>query len=344
MTSKIQNTLSPAYPDVQESARPSIGATIAMAISEHLSTISQTLHLAAESLSRKVSIVLPEVVSLRHRIENRDVNNALLTELALRGAQNLEAYLQVIAQQAVYESYPDGHVLLASDLFISPQYHVKKTIAYPEGIKILVLVASDENEPPLMAIQGTDPTNIRNLLDNLYTAIGGENTERHSVELADELEALAIEHGRIHIMGHSYGAAVAQHLTSKHPHLICRCSRYNGPGVGDEAVHSYMRNVQQLPEGYTKPQIASYRHAKDLVSLLGGAHLPADPGCDYTAGTVHDKISHVEAHAFNTLSAGLPHANDNVSHTHYSGVSSYLEESRNTLGKKASSVLKHFSR
>lgn len=285
---------------------------------------------AGKFLSMIHSMAITEFTTMMHR-RDKDVSNFLLTRLALQNAPNKEAYLQVLAQQAVYNKHHDGHLFTTSNLFASPQYELKKTISYPEGIKMMFLAPDNPKEVPLILVQGTDFSNIHNVIDDLHENAGTLNLMRYKKEIVTEIELLEKNHGRIHILGHSYGGAIAQQLTSEYPSLICRCSSYNSLGVGKAIVEKFKSNVALLPPGCSKPEIVSYRHAKDLPSLVGKSHLPTDPNRRYTAGTVDDKISHTEAHALNTLSTEMPHVTDDHPPALYTEVASFMETCRTEL-------------
>ncbi len=299
-------------------------------ISSFINTVTDVVTGAVTDIA---SFIQSEATTIQHR-QRSDVPKSLVAELGLRGAPNREAYFQALAQNVSWVDYANGTLLAASDTPGIPRYRVQKTLQYPEGLKAMIVTSDTPGEAPLMIIRGTVVNNVHNVIDDLHYNIGTLNMDRHGRELARELELLAAEHGRVHVLGHSYGGAIAQHLTSRHPQLISRCSSYNAPGVGDNIVDTYFRNVARLPEGYPLPEIVSVRHAKDVVSLLGGEHLPESPGRAYTGGSVDDGISYIDAHSYNTLSTGAPHSTtDYRSHDYLRPVASSAERLREGVSR-----------
>ena len=250
------------------------------------------------------TILGQEYETLRGRFKKQELSSKLLCELALKSAPNKEAYYQILVQDAAYLDWSDGTILMPSEHFVNPLYQIKKTIEFPHGIKALIITSEDSNEPPIIAFRGTNARNIHNLMDDLNTHIGELNCTEHERELENELETLAIEHGRVHIIGHSYGGAVAQRLTARFPQYIARSTYHNAPSVGESVVQEYRHNTAQITPFMDEPLVVSFRHAKDPVSLLGGSSLPTAPHCNFTTGTSQDRISHIDSHSFNTLSTG----------------------------------------
>jgi pimeloyl-ACP methyl ester carboxylesterase len=259
----------------------------------------------AQTARKYVAFVAHEAPTLLERLQRSEGASKEVVQKLLELAPTEEAYFQILAQNASYKKWEKNDVLNPSLQYAGTAFRVHETFHFPHGISGAVLVAA--GKPPIIALRGTDPTNYRNLLDDLHENIGTFNCTHYEKELLELLQRTMQEHGRIHIMGHSYGGTVAARLTASYPHLVTRCTTYNAPGVGDAVVKQYRENVQKLPENVAAPTISSYRHAKDIVSLLGGAHLPASPGCELTAGTAHDQTPLVEAHSLNSLSGGVQH-------------------------------------
>jgi pimeloyl-ACP methyl ester carboxylesterase len=202
-------------------------------------------------------------------------------------------------------------------------------------------VASDDaNETPLLIFRGTDPTNIHNLADDLHQHIGEMNCTRYARELEALVEESTLRYGRLHIMGHSYGGTIAQRLTAKFPHFIKRCTYHNAPACGHNVIQEYFRNIIQLPNNLPAPEVWSYRHAKDVASLLGGSPLPTDIGKNFTTGLVADTISSVDAHSFNSLSTGALLFPDMQAHPTVVEIAKQIEKMR----KEASKVLPVYTR
>jgi pimeloyl-ACP methyl ester carboxylesterase len=260
------------------------------------------LYCAYNEVKSLAQIIQSEGPELRKKITKIDEKTEdARVSLALRSAPNKEAYLQILAQDGVYRNWKSGSSLPRSTHFDCPQFQVKRVLEFPEGLKVMSIVSDNE---ALFIVRGTDPSNIHNVADDLAKAIAKLNSKKYAKELEDHLVELNAEYGRVHILGHSYGGAVSQRLTSKHPELIIRCTSYNSPGVGEKVAKLFQTKIAQLPRALEKPHIRSYRHAKDIVSLLGGAQLPTDKA--YTLGTTQDTISRLGAHYINTLSTTAP--------------------------------------
>lgn len=285
-------------------------------------------------VSKYYSDVKKEISSVIAKSKERVADSKLFTKLALTTAPNKEAYLQILTQNASYNNWEIGSTLPKSEFFDHANYRVKKIIEYRHGLRALLLTSDDPEEAPLMVFRGTYGTNIHNLADDVNLNAGELNYTRYRKQLEKEIEQLAIEHGRIHIMGHSYGGAMAQLLTSKYPQFFKRCTYYNALSVGEKAVREFNRNVAKLPHNMPKPEVWSYRHAKDVPSLLGGASLPTTEGRNYTHGTHRDYVSHIDAHSFNTLSTGARVSNGlNASSPSLLKNSEFFEKGRREIGR-----------
>jgi hypothetical protein len=244
-----------------------------------------------------LSKMLPKEASSLIRKIKSGQGNLTACQIALSHAANKEIYQQILAQELVYCNLRDGYLVPPSLSFDCPHYKVAKTIQFPKGLKALILTPLQGNEPPLVLFRGTDPKNYHNLIDDLGTSIGTINFSRYRMPLQKELATLASKFGRVVIAGHSYGGAMAQIVTAQFPRLITSCTTYNAPGVGDKVIQTFSQNIATLPTSLAPPKIASYRHAKDIVSLVGGSRLPCDKDSNYTYGTLHDPISYIDAHS-----------------------------------------------
>jgi len=235
-----------------------------------------------------------------------DIPIKLTATLCLSTAPNQEAYDQILAQNCACCAFQKGEHLPLSSNYDCPQYIVRKTLYYPKGIKALILVPQDKAAglEPKIVFSGTDIFNVHNVIDDLPKEIGSRNFPKFKHVLKSELEAINQEYGRAHVLGFSYGGTIAQRLTANYPALIARCTRHNSPGVGERKIEKFAKQISLMPEGLEKPKIVSYRHAKDLPSLVGGEGLPCDEGFNFTCGTTKDNLSFLEVHSFNTLSTG----------------------------------------
>jgi len=289
---------------------------------------------ASDSMKELFSIAEREVSSLKQRINRDDVEPLVMATLALQNAPTLEAYFEVLAQNASYCHFENGTNLPVSPHFADPGFKVEKTLQFPGGVRALVIVSEQQDVAPLLVFRGTNPSNVHNVADDFNRAIGELNCKRYARELKKELEQLSTRYGQVHIMGHSYGGAIAEHLTSEHPQLIQRCTSYNAPGCGQKAIDRFTRRSAKLPRGYVKPQVVSYRHAKDIASLLGSGHLPTDPGRNFTYGSENDGISYIEAHSFNALSVqGLQVRINQQPSRGFTSFASAIEKARKYLSR-----------
>ena len=289
----------------------------------------------AREVFQMASLFLSELRTIMHRRRD-DVEESLQVRLGLEHAPNEEAYFQILAQSASYLRYNDGEILPVSQKFNCPAYRVKKTIAFPEGLRGLVLepVQKDPRVLPMIVFQGTDPSNIHNVADDTNKNIAELNCTKYRKELEREIEALAIGNDkRIHVLGHSYGGAVAQRLTALYPQLIGRCTYYNAPAVGAEMVQRYQSNISQMEKHIPRPHVRAYRHMNDVVSLLGGAALPTDPGFNLSCGRHRDGISFIAAHGMNTLSTGAPCIDNAQSSENIRKFAEFAERNRRNLSK-----------
>lgn len=266
--------------------------------------------------------------------ESASSGATVTTETALKMAPTKEAYFQVLAQDAVYRTWANGQALTPSEHFPNPGYRVEKTIQYPEGIRAISVISEQAKEAPLLIFQGTDLKNLDNLMDDLNKNIAELNCKKYKKELKGELKRLASTYGRVHLLGHSYGGTVAQRLTAKHPEFISRCSHYNSPAAGKKAAKKFQKSITKLAKNIAQPEIWSYRHAKDITSLLGGDLLPVTTGRNYTVGSISDAISYIGAHSALSLSTRGSALMANVSpDAQLKNIASFLEKARRGVGK-----------
>src|SRR5205085_4376057 len=129
----------------------------------------------------------------------------------LQQAPNLEAYYQILALQTSKCNWPKNYILPCSSAFSCPQLKINYCFKTPDGIAGIVVTAIDKDSPilPLIVFRGTDPSNIRNVIDDLNLEIGSRNCKEYKHGLKILIETVSAESGkRIHIMGHSYGGAI----------------------------------------------------------------------------------------------------------------------------------------
>lgn len=261
---------------------------------------------AVQEISKAVSVLKKEASFLGFHLKTADVSTKELCEMALQQAPNLEAYYQILAQQASQCKWPADHKLPQSEAFSCPQFQVKECFDFDVGISGIVVTPVNENSliNPLIIFRGTDSSNINNLIDDIHPEVGELNCKKCKNELKFLIEMTHVTSGkRVHLLGHSYGSAVAQRLTSEYPELVARCTSHGGIRVGEKAAAQFKSKAEELTKkGITPPQVHIYRHAKDVVPHLGTGEIPATPGYDFTVGSVQDKCSVLEAHGLNGLS------------------------------------------
>jgi hypothetical protein len=268
-------------------------------IKQGVQTISTECVKIVKRTAKIGSIIFDEMKAMGDRANAN--KNLSTTYLELAKAQGLEAYYQVIAHKLGYEPLKEGQRIVRSTQFACPQYKVEKIIDDEYGLRAIFLApeVSDgmPEAPPLVIFRGTDETNVLNVLDDASSDIGNLNFSRKKDVLQREIEAFALKYGNVHVMGQSFGGVMAQRVTAEFPEYVGRCSYYNAPGVGEKFVHMFKDKMRTLPPGFPPPKIYSFRHAKDIPSLLGGDHLPPSIGCEITFGDTSDSITHVKAHS-----------------------------------------------
>ena len=253
----------------------------------------------------------------------------------LENAPTKEAYYQVLAHVAAYEEFQEGERLPAFQKLPNERYIVHRVMQDNFGFKALILAPVDENKKttPLVIFRGT-VSNIHNLADDANEEIGQMSFQRNRKKIEEEIQNLYNRHGPVHVLGHSLGGALAQRATSDIPRYIKRCSYYNAPGIGKRGVDLFKKRIQRLPPEISPPKIRSFRHAKDLVSLAGGEHLPTKSGDSYTFGSINDRVSHLAAHSI------MPFMNRNATisidtppHSSLKPMRGFIHEAHVNLGK-----------
>lgn len=264
-----------------------------MCNAQHLQNTVNEIQYLKEMITRE-----RQTISQRR---NTDVPQTILAELALRSTPTREAYLQALAQNVSYAELPEGHRLAYSEMmFPTSDFTVEKSFSFPHGVSGHIIIEDDGiNRQAHIVFRGTDIKNIHNLADDVNIEIGKLNFDRYKHLFHKEIERLALQYGRVHVLGHSYGGAFAQLLTTHYPQYIASCRYYNAPRIGDRAVHQYQQNIGEILPYMEAPEIRSYRHVKDIPSLLGGRRLP---GLSFTSGLYDDPSSYINAHSLNTLS------------------------------------------
>ena len=282
-------------------------------------------------------ISFEEIFSLVNRSETskdlteKAINNALIN------APTEEAYFEVLAKRVASKKLSIGDVIQPSLQAKTETYTVTQIIEDKCGLRAVFLAPlNNKNASPLVLFRSTDDHNIHNLIDDLNKDGGGLNFQRCKEKLKKELEKTALEYGAVHLLGYSFGGAIARRTVAEFPEYIKRCTVHNALRPGNKAREIFKAKMRQLPQGIQQPEVWEYRHAKDMVSLFGGRPFPTTKNRFYTIGTVQDKISHVAAHSY----LGLSDTNSSITSDaaipkDYSQVASVGER----LRRKISSVL-----
>lgn len=256
------------------------------------------------------------------------------TDEALLKSEDQHSYYEILAQKLSYLPLTIGDTLTQSVRCIMPQYKVYTVLEDPCGMRGIVLVPTVKGQGnPLLIFRGTDAKNMHNILDDFRKNPASVNFERQKLAIQKILEEVSVEYGAFDILGHSFGAAMAQKTTAEFPEYIARCISYNGLRCGKRTVALYNEKMGLYPAAMKKPEIWEYRHAKDIVSLLGGKSLPTEPGKHVTFGSIDDSISHIEAHSVLSLSKKIKKSIDTLPDDSYIKVADLAEQMRRKTGK-----------
>ena len=254
---------------------------------------------------------------------------------ALLTAKTKEAYLEVLTQKVPYRFLRQGDKIARSvHLPDMPQYKVHKVLEDPCGMKGIFLVPEQLNSghAPLLLFRGTDPKNFNNILDDLRMYPAGLNFKRQKRAIGEELQEISLKYGAVHVSGYSFGAAMAQKTTAAFPEYITCCTSFNGLNAGAKTAKLFREKMQQYPAGMQKPIIEIYRHAKDVVSLLGGESLPTTPGRHITFGSTKDSLSNIKAHSVLSISQNLKMRRDVAPNRRLGKIMGVVERIRQAVG------------
>lgn len=264
---------------------------------------------------------------------SHDIDISELDEVLLN-AKDKETYYEILAQKLSYENLKAGDTIPQPLHFSMPEYQVYNVLEDRCGMKGIFFVPKVKGSGnPLLVFRGTDAKNIHNILDDFRENAASLNFERQKIAIHKELEKLSIEYGAFDVLGHSFGAAMAQKTTAEFPEYIAHCISYNGLRAGQKTVDVFNEKMRQYPHGMQKPEVWEYRHAKDIVSLLGSKSLPTTPGRYVTFGSIHDSISHIEAHSVLGFSRKLKKSIDTFPPDSYKEVADFAENIRIETGK-----------
>lgn len=284
----------------------------------HIITCSDLFSAAQKVISQNINTPAYFVRELEHNINmlltkifQQRTADISLTDSALIHAKSMEEYLEVLVRKIAFYPLKKGDAIARSLTCDTPQYIVHKILEDGLGMRAVILVPEIEGlAPPLLLFRCTDALNIHNILDDLREYPGELNFERNKERLRQTLEEVSLQYGAFHVLGFSYGGALAQKTVAHFPEYIERCTSINGLRPGKKTVELFLNKMKQFPQGMKKPEIWDLRHAKDLPSVLGGEALPISEGKSFTFGSTDDAISHIEAHTILCQSNNLPVAID----------------------------------
>ncbi len=212
-----------------------------------------------------------------------------------------EAYYQLLAHLAAYESWSKGEELPGSVKAGIVAYTVQETIQDMFGFKAVVLVQKERKQPPIILFRGT-VFSLGNISDDAHSEIGSIGFNRNKKKIKAILSSLYMKYGKVDVLGHSLGGAFAQLTTANYTDKIGHCISYNSPGVGARVAQIFHKKIQQAAEEV--PHVIRVRHAKDLISLAGRDHIPVSKSI--ITGRLEDPISHIEAHSIPSLNDETP--------------------------------------
>jgi pimeloyl-ACP methyl ester carboxylesterase len=192
----------------------------------------------------------------------------------------LADYYQVMGCIVSYGEWKEGETVLGPGHGL-PDYKVHKVIKNEQGLQIVVLeplTKAGIPASPIFCCRGTT-ANLHNFLDDLNHHIGDYSFQASREEIGKTLQKLAENYGPAIITGHSLGGAIAQLITATFGDRktttgkpqIEAVHHFCAPGVGQQAANRF----RKIPKE-SRPKVYQYYHARDIVPLAGGPHLPTD--------------------------------------------------------------------
>lgn len=121
---------------------------------------------------------------------------------------------------------------------------------------------------PVVAFRGTEPTDLGDLVSDMDMSIGRDQYQENH----DLIETIVKEAGgKVDMVGHSLGAALAQHAAVEHHDLVRNVVGFQSPGVSYAEARAF-RNLD--PE--TRPRVRFHLSANDAVDNGGASRLPGE--------------------------------------------------------------------
>ena len=119
---------------------------------------------------------------------------------------------------------------------------------------------------PVVAFRGTEPTDLGDLLSDADLSIGRDQYLRNHDLIATLLDQVE---GDVDIVGHSLGAALAQHAAVEHHHRVRNVVGFQAPGVSRAEADAFAKMAD-------RPRVRLHLSAHDPVDNGGEAHLPGE--------------------------------------------------------------------
>jgi hypothetical protein len=150
------------------------------------------------------------------------------------------------------------------------KYINDKIFHNPETGFYAVGITSDTEEPPILVIRGTEPTDIPDLLDDLNPrSVGHKQFYTNKDEIKQWLET----NKGAAVIGHSLGGALSQLVTAEFPNLVKETVTFNSPGISRSIADDF--NDHQSRED-VDVEVTHYIVSGDIVSLAGEAYLDGE--------------------------------------------------------------------
>jgi len=172
---------------------------------------------------------------------------------------------------------------------------------------------------PVIVFRGTEPTQLSDLLTDLDPAgVGAAQVQENELVILDALRRLAGEGGKVDLLGHSLGGAIAQLVACAHPEFVGRIVGFQSPGVPTQMAHSVVAYNKHAGDAGEHQIDATYHVVdNDLVHRAGEARLP---GQTYTHD--NDARGPLSAHTGMILGGAARHQIDSIDkNEHPEGVS-----------------------
>lgn len=213
----------------------------------------------------------------------------------LKEADGFQSWMQIVSHEGAYLELGPGSILPGNNE--RPDFVVESVISDERGFKALILSPQEIElygegylvHPPMVLFQGTVPTNPHDIDDDLHENLGQPGMERNidriKIAMTECEKRLRrknkdIEKVLFDVAGHSLGGNRAQRLTIEEKKRIRAVFTFQSPGVGDPVkVAKFREYVEEKKNkggsaGYDYPYVLHTRTRGDIVTKVGGEHLP----------------------------------------------------------------------